>query len=54
LLPFGARHKVVVLNDLQNQQARLDPDYPQYEHRGRHHQTALQHRAPVRIGLNHV
>ena len=54
LLPLGARHKLVVLNHLQDDEPRFDAGHPQYERAGRHHETALEHRAPVGIGLDHV
>ena len=42
---------LVVLAHLQDEESRLDRDDPEYERPRRHHEAALQDRAPVRIRL---
>ncbi len=52
LLAFGASGKLIVLNHLQHEQPRLDARHAHHEHAGGRQEAALQHRAPVGIGLN--
>ena len=48
LLAVGARHHLVVADNLQVHQSRFDADGPDGEYCGRHEQSRLHGRAPVR------